>query len=227
MRQAALAVFILTLPVAVGAGEVPPGFRSIFNGKNLAGWHISQASRHGNSKAWFVKDGALFGGQDTPGNGGVLLTDRKYRNFEIYMEIKPDWGCDGGLFLRSNEEGQAYQVQINYLPNDFIGGLSAEGLGPNRTTTKLAGAPGWEKVWKKDEWNALRARIQGDIPHIIVWLNGVKITDWTDTENRLAGGVVDGMIGLQVHASKGRWRPGGYHRFRNIALRTNISAQTE
>jgi hypothetical protein len=80
------------------------------------------------------------------------------------MEIKPDWGCDVGLFLRANEGGQSYQVQTNDPPNDYVGGISGEGLGPNGTTLKMSPAPDWEKVWKKDDWNSLRARIEGDVP---------------------------------------------------------------
>lgn len=192
---------------------------SMFNGKDLTGWHISQVTHHGNSRDWTVQDGVLSGGQDKPGNGGVLLTDRKYRNFEIEIEIKPDWGCDGGLFLRSNEKGQAYQVQINYLPNSVLGGISGEGLAPYGKTIPMAGAPGWEKLWKKDDWNRLRARIEGDVPHITVWLNGTKLTDWTDSSNRLVGGAVDGFIGLQVHGGTDAWARGAHHRFRNIVVR--------
>jgi hypothetical protein len=214
-----IAAFLLAGALAALAGEIPPGFKRIFDGKDLKGWHISQVTNHGKSQDWTVVDGVLSGGQDPPGNGGILLTDKKYRNYEIYMEIKPDWGCDGGLFLRSNEKGQSYQVQINYLPNDFVGGISGEGLGPNETTIKMARAEGWEKLWKKDDWNSLRARIEGDIPHITVWINGTKITDWTDTENHLIGGAADGEIALQVHGGKGRWALGAHHRFRNIAIK--------
>ena len=210
---------LLAMTLAAGTGKIPPGFKKIFDGKDLKGWHISTVTHHGSSQDWTVKDGVLSGGQDKPGNGGILVTDKTYKNYEIYMEIKPDWGCDGGLFLRSNEEGQSYQVQINYLPNDYVGGISGEGLGPNGTTIKMQPDPGWEKVWKKDDWNSLRARIEGDVPHITVWLNGTKVTDWTDTTNHLLNGAVDGKIALQVHGSKGRWAAGAHHRFRNIAIK--------
>ena len=56
------------------------------------------------------------------------------------------------------------------------------------------------------------------MPHIQVWLNGIKITDWRDTANHVAGGAVDGMVAVQVHGGN-RWIPGGKHRFRNIAIR--------
>jgi hypothetical protein len=210
---------LAALPLAAQNGGIPEGFHLIFNGKDLAGWHISQVTEHGNSRDWTVENGVLSGGQDRPGNGGVLLTDRKYRNFEIYMEIMPDWGCDGGLFLRSNEKGQSYQVQINYLPNNYVGGISGEGLAPDGKTIKMAAAEGWQKYWKKDGWNALRAKIEGDIPHLVVWLNGTKLNDWTDTQNHLVGGAVDGEIGLQVHGGTYAWAKGAHHRFRNIAIK--------
>lgn len=80
-------------------------------------------------------------------------------------------------------------------------------------------AEGWEKLWKKDDWNSLRARIEGDVPHITVWINGTKITDFTDTANHLIDGATEGEIALQVHGSKGRWAAGAHHRFRNIAIK--------
>jgi hypothetical protein len=222
MRTAAL--FVLT-SLAVAA-QIPPGFQPLFNGKDLTGWHISQVNHHGNTKGWSVKDGVLLGTQDTFGNGGILLTDRKYRNFEISLEVNPDFGCDGGLFLRSSEKGEAYQVMLDYLEGGTVGGIYGERL--NGVTRESGSgdktARNWQKYWKKGQWNHLRARIEGDIPHIQVWLNGEQIVDWTDSANHAAGGATDGMIAVQVHRTapdwKGqRWIPNGYHRFRNIAVK--------
>jgi hypothetical protein len=74
----------------LSAAEIPAGFHSIFNGRDLTGWHISEVNHHGNTKAWSVKDGVLMGTQQPAGNGGILLTDRKYGNFEVSLDIKPD-----------------------------------------------------------------------------------------------------------------------------------------
>jgi len=181
-------------------------------GPGLKGWHISQVNHHGNSEAWKVENGVLSGTQDRKDHGGIVLTDAKYRNFEISFELNPDFGCDGGLFLRSTEKGEAYQVMLDYLPGGNMGGVYGEAI---------QGVKGvqadWEKVWKKGEWNTLRARIEGDAPHIQVWMNGVQITDWKDTENHLPGGATDGMIAVQVHGGS-RCAPGLYHRFRKIAI---------
>ena len=121
-------VVVALLPLAVALAGVPEGFTPLWNGKDLTGWHISKVNHHGTSQGWAVKDGILTATQDKPGNGGILLTDKKYGDFEVSLEIKPDFGCDGGLFLRSNEKGQAYQVMIDYLEGGSVGGIYGEGL---------------------------------------------------------------------------------------------------
>jgi hypothetical protein len=216
-------VLWVSTPLEGQSPSIPAGFTPLFNGKDLTGWHISTVNHHGNSKGWKMADGLLTATQDKPGNGGILLTDKKFKNFEIYLEIKPDWGCDGGLFLRSNEKGNAYQVMIDNLQGGIVGGIYGEGLADlsNSGTGEKRGT-GWEKAWKKDEWNSLRARIEGDTPHIQVWLNEVKLADWTDSANHAAEGAVEGMIAVQMHFSDKntpRWTPGGFHRFRNVAIR--------
>jgi len=167
---ATLASLLLAAAAAAAATGVPAGFKPIFDGTSRAGWHVSQVNHHGNSTGWSVKDGVLLATQDRPGNGGILLTDKRYRDFEVSLEINPDW----------------------------------------------------RQHWKKGEWNTLRARIEGDVPHIQVWLNGAPLVDWTDSANHAKGGATDGMIAIQMHFSNEktpRWKPGGFHRFRNIAIR--------
>ena len=75
---------------------------------------------------------------------------------------------------------------------------------------------------KKGDWNTLRARVEGDVPHIQVWLNEAPLVDFKDTANHAKDGATDGMIALQMHMSNAqtpRWKQGGFHRFRNIAIR--------
>jgi hypothetical protein len=220
MRTRLAAVVVAVFPAAAAAvtSSVPAGFTPLFNGTDLTGWHISQTNHHGSSQGWSVKDGVLLATQDRPGNGGILLTDKRYRDFEVSLEVNPDWGCDGGLFLRSDEAGDAYQVMIDYLENGSVGGIYGEGL--TGVTTKST--PEYTKYWKKGEWNLLRARIEGDVPHIQVWLNGHQLVDWTDTANHAKDGATDGMIALQMHFSDEktqRWKQGGFHRFRNVAVK--------
>ncbi len=213
MTRVASVLLSLAIPAALFAQGIPPGFQNISPGPDLKGWHISQVNHHGNT-AWKVEDGVLTATQDKPDNGGIVLTDGKYKDYEIYLEMNPDFGCDSGLFLRSNEKGEAYQVMLDYLPGGNMGGIYGEGL----KGVRGAPAKGWEQYWKKGDWNTIRARIEGSTPHIQVWMNGTQITDWTDTENHAADGATTGMIALQIHGGN-RCKPGLYHRYRNIGIK--------
>lgn len=197
---------------------IPDGFTEIFNGKDTAGWHVSRTNHHGTMPLFRVLDGVLVGTQDPPGKGGILLTDKRYKNVEVFLEVKPDWGCDGGLFLRSSEAGEAYQVMLDYLPGGNMGGVYGERL---QGVTAVA-SQAWQKAWKREEWNTVRARIEGDVPHIQVWINGEPVTDFTDTGNHAKDGAADGMIAIQMHYSNDttkRWVPGGFWRWRTIAVK--------
>lgn len=207
------------------AAQLPEGFTPLFNGRDLTGWHVSETNHHGNTKSWRVENGVIVATQDPPKIGGILLTDRTFRNFEVYAEINPDFGCDGGLFLRSTEKGEAYQVMIDFLEGGNVGGLYGERLpemNKPEAGTGMKTDREWRRHWKEGQWNSLRARIEGSAPHIQVWLNGQKVADWTAARSYLPDGGDSGMIALQVHRSGDkfeRWKPGGYHRWRNIGVK--------
>jgi len=208
-------------------GSIPEGFTPIFNGENLTGWHASRTNHHGTTPEYRVVHGVIVGTQSPRGKGGILLTDKKYRNVEVYMEVWPDWGCDSGLFFRSNEAGDAYQVTLDYLPGGSMGGIYGEGLegvqvGPDREAWMREQTERWHKAWKREEWNSVRARFEGEAPHITVWINGQLVTDWTDTANHAAGGATEGMLAIQMHYTNERtkrWVDGGFWRWRNIAVK--------
>ena len=187
------------------------GFVSIFDGKSLKGWHVSAKSGHSfashykSGGLWVAEDGAITGTQDIKGNGGLLLTDRVYGDFEIALEMKNDFGPDSGLFLRSTEDGKAYQALIDYHPKGNLMGIFGEGLGnkplernfsfldkptdirEDPASFKLPISPAkWPEFWKHGEWNELRARITGNPPRIVTWIKGVKFMDYTDTVKRCA-----------------------------------------
>jgi hypothetical protein len=129
-------------PIEPPAPFVPEGFTAIFNGRDLTGWHISSTNHHGTTPAYRVMHGMIVGTQNPLGQGGILLTDKKYKNVEVYMEVKPDYGCDSGLFLRSTEAGEAYQVTLDYLPGGGMGGIYGERLTGVGGRGGRANAPG-------------------------------------------------------------------------------------
>lgn len=228
--------------VTVDAPEqkVPDGFTPIFNGRDLSGWHVSKEARHGVTPDYHVLHGMILGTQHPIGGGGLLLTDKKYRNFELYFEAKPDWGCDSGIFFRTTETGVAYQITMDYLPGGSMGRMIGEGgiqVGaggrgrgaaapgapvptppPPPATPSESNDPGM-KAWKPFDWNIVRIRVEGDVPHAAVWINGVQVSDATDTGNHALDGMIEGPIALQVHGGPVRWQPGNFWRWRNIGIR--------
>src|SRR5262245_11576563 len=72
-------------PIDPPAPFVPEGFTAIFNGRDLTGWHISATNHHGTTPAYRVLHGMIVGSQNPLGQGGILLTDKKYKNVELYV----------------------------------------------------------------------------------------------------------------------------------------------
>ncbi|HEY2909907.1 MAG TPA: DUF1080 domain-containing protein, partial [Gemmataceae bacterium] len=179
------------------------GFLSITDGKTLKGWKVSaktghsRASKNTTGGKWVIEDGAIVGSQDIPGNGGIVMTEKEYGDFEVVLEMKNDFGPDSGLFLRSNDRGQCYQAMIDYHANGNLMGVYGEGIGgqpnvknfdflqkvteikvdPNAAFKCPVSAADWPKFWTHGEWNELRARIEGNPPHITTWIKGVKFME--------------------------------------------------
>ena len=40
------------------------------------------------------------------------MTDKRYKDFELYLETDIPWGLNSGIFLRSTETGGAYQIEL-------------------------------------------------------------------------------------------------------------------
>jgi hypothetical protein len=221
------ALMLLLAAAGEAASQIPEGFTPIFNGRDLTGWHPSRTSHQGSTPGARVEDGAIVLQQYPYGQGGILLTNRKYKNFELYVEVKTDWGTNGGIFLRSAESAIAYQVE---LVGDGIG-ATGDLLGERMQVSVPGRATALAGVWKQGDWNAFRIRMEGEVPHLTLWVNGVQMWDVTQTQNDFPAGATEGYIGLQTHWSStytplpdrgvggGGWPPDAAHSFRNIAIK--------
>lgn len=230
--------------------KLEAGFQPLFNGKDLSGWHKNPAKiGHGTGGSWTVENGAIVGKQDPPGNGGILLSDREFGDFEVIIETKPDWGDDSGLFLRSTETGKGYQVMIDFHEDGNVGEIYREGLdGKGNRSFNLTGVYSdpekkhltdikagllekpqaeplidlsqWtKKIWKFNDWNTIRARIQGNPPTIDSWVNRHHVTHYV-SDKKFEGVMGDkGRIAVQVHGGAKAWPEGTQVRFRNIRVK--------
>ncbi len=201
------------------------------------GWRKIETG-HGSGGRWRHSGRIWSGEQDPPGsgNGGVLLSERRFQDFEVIFETYPDWGVCSGFFLRSTEKGACYQIMIDHHGRGNIGGLYGEGTGgfnvrsynlqPDRTIVpappESAGAIAlpfpasqFGRYWDFQGFNEIRARCVGNPPTIEVWLNGAYVTRFKDDQVRLEE---PGGLGLQVHGGNG-WPEGAKVRFRNVQVR--------
>ena len=231
---------------ALTAEQKAQGWILLFDGTSLKGWHAttqtghSSASGHKTGGRWVIENGAIIGSQDIPGNGGILLTDGLFGDFEVSLEMNNDFGPDSGLFLRCDEKGTSYQAMIDYHADGNLMGFYGEGaLGgkPHVFNFAFLKEPGqikiaadnkgvkpvipfpmsaeeWPKFWVHGQWNELRARIVGNPPHITTWIKGVVFMDWTETEKRHPD---KGGIGLQVHGGGDFTKQ--FVRYRNIRVK--------
>ena len=103
---------------------------SLSNGKDITGWHLQkEKGQHGTGGHWGVtQDGILFGEQEPPGsgNGGLLLSDEKFGEFEFEISMRPDWGPCSGIFLRANERGEGWQIYVDHHDTGNVGHVRLE-----------------------------------------------------------------------------------------------------
>jgi hypothetical protein len=223
-------------------------FVPLFDGKTFTGWHASSKTGHSATSGhktggrWVVEDGVIVGSQDIPGNGGILITDEKFGDYEIILEMNNDFGPDSGLFLRSTEDGTAYQAMIDYHAGGNLMGVYGEGklggkpsvmnftflkevtdIKPVVAPTPLPVLPqSWPFFWRHGQWNELRARIVNNPPAITTWVNGVKFMEWSETTKRHPD---TGGIALQVHGGGDLTRQ--FVRYRNIRIKVLDAAATK
>jgi len=180
-----------------------PASRALFDGKTLDGWgHVGPGS-------FQIKDSMLV----TEGGMGLLwYTREKIGRARLRVVFKlAGKESDSGVFIRIPEKptepwmpvNRGYEVEIGDWPDDY----SCTGV--LYTFTKALARP----IHAVGEWNILDITIDG--PHTLVFLNGIKVTDFTEGQpvpnkhepiDPDRGPRPDsGYIGLQNHPGSQVW----------------------
>lgn len=209
-----------TAPNTLTSAERANGWRLLFDGRTLDGW---RGYRRPDAPAgWQVVDGAIT----RVAEGGDLITDREYGNFELALEWKISPGGNSGIIYRVVEDstldyvwrsGPEYQVLDNAGHSDGRDPMTSAGsdfavYAPVRDVTRPVG-----------QWNAARIVVRGN--HVEHWMNGVKLLEYElggpDWERRVAaskfhtmpryGRASRGHIALQDHEA--------WVAYRNIRIR--------
>jgi hypothetical protein len=112
-------------------GTVSPGGPHVLE---IASWlppdYNERAAEH--PAVWTVEDGAIVGRQDpdAPGWGGYLVSERAYGDFELELELKPDWPADTGVMIRRQRDSwEGFQVLVDHRKSGSIGGFFGNGIG--------------------------------------------------------------------------------------------------
>jgi hypothetical protein len=196
------------------------GFVSLFNGKDLTGWKglvlnpiararmSDSALKAAEQKAneiikndWIAKDGLLV----FTGHGDNLATEKKYGDFEMYVDWKITENGDAGIYLRGSP-----QVQIWDTSRREVG--AQVGSGGLYNNIKNQSKPLVVADNKIGDWNNFHIIMKG--AQVTVYLNGVLVTDDVTLENywdRKIPIFTKEQIELQAH--------GTYVAYRNIYIR--------
>ncbi len=165
------------------------GFVNLFNGKDLTGWKalvanpIEREKMTGSElkaaelianekmkKIWEAKDGLLV----YEGHGDNLVTEKKYGNFELYVDWKITVKGDAGIYLRGSP-----QVQIWDSSRREVG--AQVGSGGLYNNLKEISKPLVYADNKVGEWNNFHIIMKGD--KVTVYLNGLLTVDNVTLEN--------------------------------------------
>ncbi len=218
---ATLAVALSFLGSTIAAAEPPEGFRALFNGTDLTGWHgrphfdprdlakmpddvrekkIAEWTEDA-KKHWTVENGELV----NDGYGTYLTTNDDFTDYELLIDYRTVPKADSGIYLKANP-----QVQIWDIGNEeqFKNGCQK---GSGGLWNNSPGAPGKDPSEVADkpfgEWNSFKIRQIG--ARTSVWLNGKHVVDNAIMENyfdRSGPLFAKGPICLQTHGGEIRWR---------------------
>ncbi len=217
-----LATLLLPLALLHAADPVPPaGFRAIFNGTDLSGWHglnpHSVAKLEGEKREaalkkmrdefaahWRVENGELV----NDGTGPYATTDQDFGDIELMVEYKTVAKADSGVYLRGNPQVQIWDMNQVFDPAkpDRRPHLGSGGLFNN--TPKTLGRDPIAKVDKPfGQWNALVIKQVGSRTWVTLntrlVVEGAVMENYWDKTKPLP---TAGPLMLQTHGGEIRWR---------------------
>ena len=189
-----------------------PGFKPLFNGKDLSGWTLFGKKGPG----YVVQNGVLVCPED---GGGNLLTEEEFDNFVFRFEFKLTPGGNNGVGIRAPIVGDiAYsgmEIQILDHGNEKYKGW----LKPTQrhgSVYDVIPASG-EALKPVGEWNVEEITANG--PKIQVKLNGKVITD-ADLSTVTDPAILKKHPGLQRKSGRiGFLGHGSHVEFRNIQIK--------
>ena len=167
-----------------------PKWQPLFNGKDLDGWHPLPGGK------WEVVDGTILGTSPrSEPRHGLLMTDKRFKNFRVRARFKVTSG-DSGFYFRVEKTNthvsvRGFQAEVDNSRE--VGGLYETSMRAwvSKPDPKLIA-----RTVKPGEWTDLLVTAVGD--DITVSLNGVKVTELLGDKKCLK----EGHIALQLHGGQ-------------------------
>ncbi len=184
-------ILILTsLTLALSAAAEPRTWKPLFNGVDLTGWHPVPGGK------WVAVDGTILGTSPrSEPRHGLLMTDKRYKNFMVRAKFKVEKG-DSGFYFRVEKTGttvsvKGFQAEVDTSPE--VGGLYETAI---RAWVKRPDPELIKKIVKHGEWTDMLVTAIGD--DLTVSLNGVTVTELLGDKKCLK----EGHIALQLHGGQ-------------------------
>ncbi len=207
--------------------EDEPGFKALFNGRDLTGWE-------GLPGAWEARDGAIrCVGQESVGKNWLIWRGGEPADFDLRLEFRFTSG-NSGVQVRSRElEGEppyqvrGYQVEIaeaskmglwhhSLAPEKYRSHLATAGQrvlidksGEEARVETFAEPAEIQALCRDGEWNELEIIARGG--RLVQRVNGEKFAEVTDEDAKHSARA--GLIALQDHGK------GTVAEYRNIRLK--------
>ena len=167
-RTILMALALCGFLVQPTVGDVPEGFKALFNGKDLTGWKAT-----GKMDVWGADadKGILF---VQGGGGGWLMTEAEYGDFELRLEYKMPKMGNSGVGLRSPLQGDPAYVGMEI---QLLDDANWKDLRPVQQTGSIYDVVPAAKINSKPfgEWNTMRIVAKGR--RILVEHNGERLVD--------------------------------------------------
>lgn len=183
------------------SGRDAGGWRRLFDGKTLAGWH-------GDPAVFSVRDGAIVGRANMIKENTFLASDEAFADFVLRLkfQLASADGNSGVQFRSEWNEGHVKGYQADIGPK-WWGALYEE---RGRGLLVKADQDQVKNVLRVDGWNDYEISARGH--EIVLTLNGLVTARYTDTDEQLRRG--KGIFAFQAHA--------GYDmevRFKDVEIR--------
>jgi len=232
IRTLAVSAMLLACgSVSFAADE--PGFKPLFNGKDLTGWQ-------GNPKLWSVRDGAITGitGSDADTkikhNTFLVWTNGEVGDFELRLSYRIEKG-NSGIQYRSKVQSQGeFGPIVGGYQADFEAGKTYSGILYEERGRGILAQRGQKTVVKADTgkpevtgsvgkseeiqakithegWNEYVVLAKGN--HLQHFINGQQTVDVTDEQD--AKSAKSGVLALQIHQG-----PPMVVQFKNIRIKS-------